>query len=67
MGDYDGDGNLDLAVLGRWLAILHGNGDGTFEDIVDYTFREAGNHVITADFNGDGNLDLAVANAIGGI
>ncbi|HEU0210135.1 MAG TPA: VCBS repeat-containing protein [Candidatus Udaeobacter sp.] len=67
VGDYDGDGNLDLAVLGTWLAILHGRGDGSFDDISDYTLRGGGDQLITADFNGDFNLDLAIPDANGAV
>jgi len=60
VGDYDRDGNLDLAVVGsRGIAILRGRGDGRFQYIGEYA--GGGTSIVTADFNGDGNLDLAVA------
>jgi hypothetical protein len=64
-GDFNGDGNLDLAVANsasnstsNSISILLGNGDGTFRTQVDYPATAPG-PIITGDFNGDGNTDLA--------
>jgi hypothetical protein len=70
VGDFNGDGNLDLAFIepasggGNNLLVLLGNGDGTFQAPLVYS---AGNgddpdSIAVGDFNGDGKLDLAVAN-----
>jgi hypothetical protein len=62
-GDFNGDGNLDLAVAVGFdadVAVLLGNGDGTFQNPVDYSTAEGPQTLIAADLNGDGNLDLAV-------
>ncbi|HTQ57869.1 MAG TPA: VCBS repeat-containing protein [Bryobacteraceae bacterium] len=71
-GDFDGDGNLDLAaVVGTRepsvtappasISILLGNGDGTFRAGQSITFPNSGlTSVALADFNRDGALDLAV-------
>lgn len=69
-GDFDGDGNLDLAVASYGgpytspvqggLYILLGNGDGTFEVPVYYSAGTNPFGVMAADFNHDGILDLAV-------
>lgn len=63
-GDFNGDGKLDLAVSNRdgaspTIAILLGNGDGTFGTPI-ITPTGGGNlqWLAAADFNRDGHLDL---------
>lgn len=68
--DFNSDGKADLAVANNMsyysepsgVSVLLGNGDGTFQEAVDYAGESGPDHVITADFNGDGNEDLATAN-----
>jgi hypothetical protein len=68
VGDYDRDGNLDLAVMGQKgfyapggvVVILRGQGDGSFQFIGGYELGYI-TGIATADFNGDGILDLACA------
>jgi hypothetical protein len=70
LGDFNGDGKLDLAVpnadvggnfVTGSVSIFLGNGDGTFQPKVDYAAGSNPLLVAVGDFNGDGRLDMAVA------
>lgn len=67
VGDFNGDGLLDVAVTNfndGTVSILLGDGKGGFNaknPPIQVGFRPAA--VVAADFNGDGILDLAVANS----
>lgn len=49
------------------VAVLPGNGDGTFDDVIILLLTEesAPQDIVAGDFNGDGQIDLAVAVAAG--
>ncbi len=60
-GDFNGDGKTDLAAVyaaGR-IAVLLGNGDGTFRTPATSNVIPVNNYVVAGDFNGDGKLDFA--------
>jgi len=70
--DFNGDGNMDIALAADYLAnfttggsvdILLGNGAGGFDPVVHYPIPALPNSMAVGDFNGDGHLDLAVAGA----
>jgi hypothetical protein len=56
VGDFNGDGKLDLALPLGDLVVLLGNGDGTFQAPVGYS--STGFSAAVADVNGDGKLDI---------
>jgi hypothetical protein len=64
--DFNGDGKLDLLLLtqdfgtGAAMAILLGNGDGTFQPAVTYSVPVAP-YLALGDFNADGKPDIAIA------
>ena len=61
-GDYDNDGDLDLAIAGRhenaYVSKIYQNNHGTFTDIGAELV--GGTSVSWGDYDNDGDLDLAV-------
>jgi hypothetical protein len=67
VGDFNHDGKWDLAVATEFnggVAVLLGNGDGTFKPATYYTAggAESSGSIATADLRGNGTLDLVVVN-----
>ncbi|HXP41418.1 MAG TPA: FG-GAP-like repeat-containing protein [Candidatus Acidoferrales bacterium] len=76
VADFNGDGKLDVAVANcaatgsatcssgiGTLAVLLGNGDGTFQSAK--TFAAGGMHswdIAAGDVNGDNNIDIVITN-----
>jgi hypothetical protein len=68
VADVNNDGNLDLVAPGVFIdghvAILLGNGDGTFQPPLTYTTDGNAQAVAVADLNGDGKPDLAAVSSL---
>ncbi len=78
VGDFNGDGFIDLAVspakIGACvlncsnpiaaIAVLAGKGDGTFQQTPIMTSNSMGPIWAAADMNRDGELDLVVGNSV---
>jgi hypothetical protein len=64
--DYDGDGKLDILLVGKDHCLLYRNrGDGTFEDVTAKAFPGAPRRptllgCAVADYDGDGHPDIFV-------
>lgn len=80
VGDFDGDGNLDLAVAYTTnvdisgnieaqanVSILRGNGDGTFGSPLSVwsSLGVSSLTIAVGDFNNDGKLDVVTTDSVG--
>ena len=70
-GDFNGDGRMDLAVSlnspDLSLALLIGNGDGTFSAPVTFANTAAQDDspaVVATDLDNDGRLDVVLAHML---
>jgi hypothetical protein len=67
VADFNGDGKLDLAVVNSEISsqgdvsILLGNGDGSFQNPIEYALSFTTGSLVVGDFNRDGNLDLVLS------
>jgi hypothetical protein len=67
VGDFNGDGKLDMAVTtdaGK-VDVFLGNGDGTFKNEVPYSVGSSPVGIASADFREAGKTDLVVSNSNG--
>ena len=68
--DFDGDGNVDLAVTINnqqiGLALLAGNGDGTFDPAVNLPNAAGADSpaIVATDLDGDARVDLVIAHSM---
>jgi len=67
--DFNGDGHPDIAVTNysdcctpAFVAILLGNGAGSFGAPTKFPVPSGPYAIAVADYNGDGNIDVATAN-----
>ncbi len=65
--DINGDGKLDMVIVGEWMSIrIYKNTGSSFKDITDQTglSQQTGwwNCVTAADFDHDGSIDLVAGN-----
>jgi archaellum component FlaF (FlaF/FlaG flagellin family) len=72
VADLNGDGKADLVFVSETqlipsnvLAVMPGNGDGTFQPATNYQKFKEGAMLVVGDFNGDHKPDVAVADYLG--
>lgn len=63
-GDFNGDGNLDLATTkgnANKYSVMYGTASGSFGAAIDYTLAGYAENLTAGDFNGDFKADLAIS------
>jgi hypothetical protein len=74
VGDFNGDGKVDLAVVNAGdptandnggVSVLLGNGDGTFQSATNISVGKNPGGITVGDFNGDNRPDIIVADSTG--
>ncbi|MEL6863580.1 MAG: T9SS type A sorting domain-containing protein, partial [Bacteroidota bacterium] len=63
--DFDGDGEIDLAVCTAWdneLRVLMGDGEGSLSSMETYTTGDGARGLGVLDIDSDGNDDVLIAN-----
>ena len=66
--DFDGDGNIDLAVSSRQsskITILYNDGFGVFQTSKEFDTGDHPRYVDGGDFDGDGDIDLCTPDFYG--
>ncbi len=70
--DFDGDGNMDIAVglnsvsLNSSATVLLGDGTGNFNPVTKNPITAVGKPVLVQDFNGDGHPDILLGDGHNG-
>jgi hypothetical protein len=73
-GDFDGDGDVDLAIINTNFTSIHsvsillneGTGAGSFEEPLEFSVPAIPQDLTAGDFNGDAFADLAVVGGVWG-
>ena len=69
VGDFNADGNVDVATASSYnsVAVLLGSGNGTLGTAVQYPVANYPQQLVAPDLDNDGDLDLVVITEYGGL